>query len=176
MVDLVLVEQLARALRPDARLVLIGDADQLPAIEAGSVFRDLGPLALRLPESHRMSPDDPAGAEILEAARTIAAGEAPRARPAALQGIEGSRGRGIAALRFVGFELCEPDARDLTGRRLVAAFVDRWYARHVEPALAILGPPGPAVDAPSPRARRARRGRRARWPARSSSATAARAC
>ncbi len=145
MVDLVLVEQLARALRPDARLVLIGDGDQLPAIEAGSVFRDLGPLALRLPESHRMSPDDPAGAEILEAARKIAAGEAPRARPAALQGIDGLAGvEGIAALRFVGFELCEPDARDLNGRRLVAAFVDRWYALHVEPALAILGPPGPS--------------------------------
>ena len=137
MVDLVLVEQLSRALRPDARLVLIGDGDQLPAIEAGSVFRDLGPLALRLPESHRMSPDDPAGAEILQAARGIAAGEAPPAPPAAGQadGIAG-----IAALRFVGFELCEPDARDVNGRRLVAAFVDRWYALHVEPALPEIGP------------------------------------
>jgi exodeoxyribonuclease V alpha subunit len=142
MVDLVLVEQLSRALRPDARLVLIGDGDQLPAIEAGSVFRDLGPLALRLPESHRMSPDDPAGAEILEAARKIAAGEAPRARAADGPGIDGIAG--IDALRFVGFELCEPDARDLNGRRLVAAFVDRWYALHVAPALALLGPFGPS--------------------------------
>ncbi|HVV50145.1 MAG TPA: AAA family ATPase, partial [Polyangia bacterium] len=36
MVDLALCEQLLRALRPEARLVLIGDADQLPAIAAGS--------------------------------------------------------------------------------------------------------------------------------------------
>ena len=43
MVGLALMEQLLRALRPDARLVLVGDADQLPAVEVGSVFRDLRP-------------------------------------------------------------------------------------------------------------------------------------
>ena len=134
MVDLLLVEQLARALRPDARLVLIGDADQLPAIQAGSVLRDLGPLALRLPESHRMSPDDPAGAEILEAARRLAAGKTPPARPPAA-GVAG-----VEALAFVGFEHCEPDARDSHGRRLLGAFVDRWYARHVHPTLKMLPP------------------------------------
>ena len=134
MVDLMLVEQLARALRPEARLVLIGDADQLPAIQAGSVLRDLGPLALRLPESHRMSPDDPAGAEILEAARQIATGTTPPTRqPAA--GVAG-----IEALTFVGFELCEPDVRDGHGRRLLGAFVDHWYARHVHPTLAMMQP------------------------------------
>ncbi|HSY39677.1 MAG TPA: AAA family ATPase [Polyangia bacterium] len=134
MVDLMLVEQLSRALRPDARLVLIGDADQLPAIQAGSVLRDLGPLALRLPESHRMSPDDPAGAEILEAARQLAAGKTPPARQAAA-GVTG-----IEALSFVGFELCEPDARDSHGRRLLGAFVDRWYALHVHPTVAMMQP------------------------------------
>ena len=127
MVDLVLVEQLARALRPEARLVLIGDADQLPAIQAGSVFRDLGALALRLPESHRMSPDDPAGAEILEAARTIAGGQPPAVKRSA------SGVAGIDTLTFAGFEWLEPDERDATGRRLAAAFVDRWYARHLAP-------------------------------------------
>jgi exodeoxyribonuclease V alpha subunit len=134
MVDLMLVEQLARALRPETRLVLIGDADQLPAIEAGSVLRDLGPLAISLPESHRMSPDDPAGAEILGAARQLAAGQTPPARqPAA--GVAG-----IEALAFVGFEHCEPDDRDGHGRRLLGAFVDAWYARHARPTLAMLQP------------------------------------
>jgi exodeoxyribonuclease V alpha subunit len=134
MVDLMLVEQLVRALRPETRLVLIGDADQLPAIQAGSVLRDLGPLALRLPESHRMSPDDPAGAEILEAARQIAAGKIPPAlQPAA--GVAG-----IEALTFVGFELCEPDVRDSHGRRLLGAFLDRWYAQHVHPTVAMMQP------------------------------------
>jgi exodeoxyribonuclease V alpha subunit len=134
MVDLMLVEQLARALGRQTRLVLIGDADQLPAIQAGSVLRDLGPLALRLPESHRMSPDDPAGAEILEAARRIAAGTIPPARQPA------TGAAGLDALSFVGFELCEPDARDGHGRRLLSAFVDLWYGRHVRPTVAMVGP------------------------------------
>jgi exodeoxyribonuclease V alpha subunit len=134
MVDLMLVEQLTRALGRQTRLVLIGDADQLPAIQAGSVLRDLGPLALRLPESHRMSPDDPAGAEILEAARQVAAGTSPPARRPAT-GVAG-----IEALSFVGFELCEPDARDGHGRRLLSAFVDLWYTRHVHPTVAMMGP------------------------------------
>ena len=73
MVGLSLMEQLVRALRPDARLVLLGDADQLPAVELGSVFRDLGPHAVRLTTSHRMDPGDPAGASVLGAARAIAA-------------------------------------------------------------------------------------------------------
>jgi len=122
MVDLALAEQLVRALRPEARLVLIGDADQLPAIRAGSVFRDLGRIALGLPESHRMSPDDPAGAEILTAARAIAAGRAPAPRR------PGSGPEGVGALGFAGFEWVEPDGRDASGRRLVAAFLDRWQA------------------------------------------------
>ena len=75
MVGLPLMEQLVRALRPDARLVLLGDADQLPAVELGSVFRDLGPHAVRLTTSHRMDPGDPAGASVLGAARAIAAGD-----------------------------------------------------------------------------------------------------
>jgi exodeoxyribonuclease V alpha subunit len=138
MVDLMLVEQLARALGPQTRLVLIGDADQLPAIQAGSVLRDLRPLAINLPESHRMNPDDPAGAEILGAARQIAAGKTPP--PPATSAVVGP----IEALAFVGFELCEPDVRDRHGRRLLNAFVDLWYGRHVRPAVAML-PPGRAV-------------------------------
>ncbi|HEY6475212.1 MAG TPA: AAA family ATPase, partial [Polyangia bacterium] len=129
MADLALVEQLVRALRPDARLVLIGDADQLPAIQAGSVFRDLGALALRLPESHRMSPDDPAGAAILTAARAIAVGDPPAEEPAI-------GAAGLEALTFSGFERCEPDPRDASGRRLVAAFCERWFARYLKPTLA----------------------------------------
>jgi exodeoxyribonuclease V alpha subunit len=134
MVDLMLVEQLARAVGPQTHLVLIGDADQLPAIQAGSVLRDLGPLAINLPESHRMSPGDPAGAEILGAARQIAAGQTPPARQPA------GGASAIEALAFLGFELCEPDVRDGHGRRLLGAFVDLWYARQVRPTVAMLQP------------------------------------
>ncbi|MGD0678943.1 MAG: exodeoxyribonuclease V subunit alpha [Polyangiaceae bacterium] len=41
MIDLAMMDRLLRALRPEARLVLVGDADQLPSVEAGAVFRDL---------------------------------------------------------------------------------------------------------------------------------------
>ena len=41
MVDLSLFSALLRALRPGTRLVLVGDADQLPSVGAGNVFSDL---------------------------------------------------------------------------------------------------------------------------------------
>ena len=41
MVDLSLFAALLRALRPGTRLVLVGDADQLPSVGAGMVFSDL---------------------------------------------------------------------------------------------------------------------------------------
>ena len=120
MVGLPLMEQLARALRPNARLVLLGDADQLPAVELGSVFRDLGPLAVRLTTSHRMDPADPAGASVLRAARAIAAGD--------LDAL-GSSPSG-------GFSLREPGAGGAqVGRRHVQAFIDEWYEARIKPGL-----------------------------------------
>lgn len=41
MVDLPLMQALLSALRPGCRLVMIGDADQLPSVGAGNVFGDL---------------------------------------------------------------------------------------------------------------------------------------
>ena len=41
MVDLTLFSALLRSLRPGTRLVLVGDADQLPSVGAGNVFSDL---------------------------------------------------------------------------------------------------------------------------------------
>ena len=41
MVDVFLMRSLLRALRSGARLVLVGDADQLPSVGAGNVLRDL---------------------------------------------------------------------------------------------------------------------------------------
>ena len=41
MVDLALMRALLAALRPGCRLVLVGDADQLPSVGAGNVFSDL---------------------------------------------------------------------------------------------------------------------------------------
>jgi len=41
MVDIFLMDALARAIKPGARLVIIGDSDQLPSVGAGNVLRDL---------------------------------------------------------------------------------------------------------------------------------------
>ncbi len=41
MVDTLLMSALLRAIKPGARLILIGDADQLPSVGAGNVLRDL---------------------------------------------------------------------------------------------------------------------------------------
>lgn len=41
MIDLVLFNDLLKALRPETHLMLVGDADQLPSVGAGNVLRDL---------------------------------------------------------------------------------------------------------------------------------------
>lgn len=41
MVDLMLFDALLRALPPSCRLILVGDADQLPSVGAGNVFADI---------------------------------------------------------------------------------------------------------------------------------------
>ena len=41
MVDLTLMERLVRSLREDSRLIVLGDARQLPSVEVGAVLRDL---------------------------------------------------------------------------------------------------------------------------------------
>jgi exodeoxyribonuclease V alpha subunit len=62
MIDLVLMRQLVEGVDPEARLVLLGDRDQLASVEAGSVLGDLvdagatGPLAAHIQpftRSHR---------------------------------------------------------------------------------------------------------------------------
>ena len=41
MIDLILMNGLVRAIRPGTRLVIVGDADQLPSVGAGNVLRDM---------------------------------------------------------------------------------------------------------------------------------------
>lgn len=41
MIDISLMSHLLAAVRPDARLILLGDRDQLASVETGSIFRDL---------------------------------------------------------------------------------------------------------------------------------------
>lgn len=82
MIDLALIDALLDALPATAPLVLIGDAHQLPAVDAGRILADLadpeGAAASRvalLTHSHRMDAADPRGRQVLEAAQAIHRGE-----------------------------------------------------------------------------------------------------
>ncbi len=87
MIDLALMERLVRSLPDDGRLILLGDARQLPSVEAGAVLRDLckvhaddphcGFAVVILQESHRVR-KDPHGLNLLRVAHKIDQGEAPR--------------------------------------------------------------------------------------------------
>lgn len=74
MVSLTMMSRLLEAVRPDARLVLVGDADQLTSVEAGAVLADLvarpavGPLD---PVLQRLVPDDLFGADAAELAAGV---------------------------------------------------------------------------------------------------------
>ncbi|HKD99668.1 MAG TPA: ATP-dependent RecD-like DNA helicase [Planctomycetota bacterium] len=78
MIDLQLAAALLRAIAPPTRLVLVGDADQLPSVGPGSVLRDVlesgaVPVA-RLTQIYRQG----ATSRIVEGAHAILAGRVPR--------------------------------------------------------------------------------------------------
>ena len=118
MIDLALMTQLVAAIGPYARLVLIGDVDQLPSVQVGAAFRELvagaPQIALRLTRSHRMNPLHPGGAQVLRVAEAI-----NRLTP-------GGGALGLPALRQRAGDL------ELAGfERLKSSelnhFLDRWY-------------------------------------------------
>lgn len=131
MIDLALMERLLRAVPAHARLVLLGDADQLPSVDAGAVLRDLvlasergHDFAVRLTRSYRMDPRNPAGRAILTAARAINTGDAPAllAADSDSPGKLATRNR-PADLAWHGIELLDTGA-DLASFH---AFCDHWY-------------------------------------------------
>jgi exodeoxyribonuclease V alpha subunit len=121
MIDLATMDRLLRALRADARLVLLGDADQLPSVEAGAVFRDLcaalGPQ--RLTANLRVARDSSAR-RIVAAAQAVNAGaaDAPLAEAVTTR-------RSVDELTFEGVEhLAAPWAE--VGEELLETW---WRAR-----------------------------------------------
>lgn len=77
MIDILLMEALLRAIKPGARLILIGDGDQLPSVGAGNVLGDIcasGKIrVVRLTEVFRQS----AASLIITNAHRINNGELP---------------------------------------------------------------------------------------------------
>ena len=135
MIDVFLMEHLASALLPDARLVLLGDAEQLPSVAAGAVFRDLGRAggvpSVALTKSHRMDPSRPDGFNILSVAARVNEGALPSlVRPSEQENkLLPSRLDAIARLKELppdldalsGVFLYEPES-PLDRER----FLDRW--------------------------------------------------
>lgn len=83
MIDLELMNALLDALPATVPLVLVGDAHQLPAIDAGQILADLaepttGARVALLAHSYRMDASDPAGRAVYEAARAVHAGDSQR--------------------------------------------------------------------------------------------------
>jgi len=78
MLDVVLAHHLVKAIQPPARLLLVGDPDQLPSVSAGNVLADLLRSArvpvFRLAHVYRQE----ATSLIVENAHRILAGEQPR--------------------------------------------------------------------------------------------------
>lgn len=128
MIDLALMDQILRALQPEASLVLLGDADQLPSIEAGAVLRDLcrSKVAVEekkrvivLEKSYRAREEDSAGKRILEVAKAINEG-----RPLSEAG-DGSAlvtRDDISDIIFAGVEHLVPG-----GEHQRADFLEKWY-------------------------------------------------
>jgi exodeoxyribonuclease V alpha subunit len=135
MLDLALMERLASAIQPGARMIILGDANQLPSVAAGSVFRDLvalpgdcGPLAAaskRLEVNHRMNSETSAGRSILLAARSINAGDASLLNRNGPDASIVTRRSSPDELAFSGVEFLHAAPRDL------GPFLDRWYAEQI---------------------------------------------
>jgi exodeoxyribonuclease V alpha subunit len=136
MLDVTLMDRLTSAIQPGARLILLGDANQLPSVAAGSVFRDLvsspadqsSPLAaasMRLEVNHRMKTETAAGRSILFAARSINDGDT-----SLLTSIDESKAP-IVARRSSPDELTFSGVEFLTPPCDLGPFLDRWYADRI---------------------------------------------
>lgn len=118
MISQELMDQLLKAITPDARIVLLGDVDQLPSIDGGCAFRDMV-LTLtnntkKLTKNYRMLPDNPEGHAIISLAQTINLGLSNNILESNLYQIKDSK-------NWLGskVELIEED--DLT------SFLQRWF-------------------------------------------------
>jgi len=132
MLDLELMSHLLDAMRPEARLVILGDADQLPSVSAGAVFRDLmatgedgalTPKSVRLTRNYRTDRAADSGYAIRKLAGDINAGVVDLFDPECIDGTL-LRRASVQHLQFVGTEWLE-------GEAVLGAFLERWYTERV---------------------------------------------
>ena len=123
MIDLELMDRLLAAVRPEAKLVLLGDSDQLPSVHAGAVFADIvaagrDRASVELVGNYRIntSRKDAAGRALGATFGSIRGGDSE----ALLQSIT-TRGR-ASEVEFHGVEILEEDHEN---------FLDRWFHERV---------------------------------------------
>jgi exodeoxyribonuclease V alpha subunit len=125
MIDLELMHRLLSAVRPDAKLVLLGDSDQLPSVDAGAVFVDLvacgrGRASVELEGNYRVGVNvnrkNATGRALATTFEAIRSGE-PKA---ILQSLTERAAAGD--VEFRGVEILEADHE---------SFLDRWFRERV---------------------------------------------
>lgn len=130
MIDLALMNQLLRTVGPEAKLVLLGDAEQLPSVDAGAVLRDLVPV-------HPTTPTRPwdalvgtqggEGRSIYLVSQSVRAGEVPPVVDVP-QTTAHLRARATAKdVAFSGVEL-------LSGEETTRDFAARWFTECIASA------------------------------------------
>lgn len=142
MIDLALMDRLVRSVRDDARLILLGDAEQLHSIDAGAVFRDISEkedAALRgagfsvaLRQSFRMSPEHPEGANLLGVAAKVRLGASSAlfTRTAEQPQAIGLR-QYPRDLTFSKTEMLLAGATEAQAAATRSGFIDRWYLERI---------------------------------------------
>lgn len=102
MVDLYLMQALLKALSDDSRLILLGDADQLPSVETGAVLGDLTKLGMDANVVKRLETCERAKGEIHDVSSSINSSDGSEDKARAL--IDGWR-----AMKIVPDDLpCKP--------------------------------------------------------------------
>lgn len=133
MVDAQLFSRWLAAVRKEASIVIMGDPEQLPSVDAGAVLRDLvdakTPLVptFALTKSHRMDPRDPDGAHVLQTARAVRAG--------AERGVFRSVSADAYAIGSGGAYFLPVDADDAL-QALVTRFAERHFSYDIFTPLA----------------------------------------
>jgi len=129
MVDAQLFRAVLAALRPDARLVLVGDVDQLPSVGAGAVLADViaseAAAVIRLTEIFRQA----AESKIVVSAHEINSGRVPVLEPPA---------SGAADFYFIARD--DPEAARATLVELVAERIPQAFGFDAITEVQVLAP------------------------------------
>jgi exodeoxyribonuclease V alpha subunit len=122
MIDLAMMDRLVRAISSEARLVLLGDADQLPSVEAGAVFRDLCAAlgGAKLTTNLRVA-RDPSARRIVAAAAAVNSGVLDSGVASGIK-----TRRSVDELEFEGVEHLSARWSDVG-----EAFLARWWEKRI---------------------------------------------